>query len=402
MPSFHIDMFASVTAIPLSLYIHFPWCVRKCPYCDFNSHQQPETIPEQLYIARLIEDLEAALPEIWGRRISSIFMGGGTPSLFSPNAIDALLNAIRARIGCAADIEITLEANPGTVDESRFQGFRAAGINRLSLGVQSFNPQHLKTLGRIHDGTAAKRAIDAAYAAGFDNINIDIMHGLPQQSLSEALDDLDLALSFKPQHLSWYQLTLEPNTVFYKTRPPLPDDELIHDMQEQGWQRLKEHGFEHYEISAFAQQARRARHNLNYWQFGDYLGLGAGAHSKITDQATQTIRRYSKRKQPKEYLDGSKDFKIQVQDLSAKDLPFEFMLNALRLKQVIPFELYESHTFLSRDTILAFLTTPKAQALFQWDNHGFALSPLGQRFANEAMELFLPSSIHPLNIEEPR
>ncbi len=375
--------------IPLSLYIHIPWCIQKCPYCDFNSHTKPEIMPEHAYIDRLIEDLEAALPEVWGRRLISIFIGGGTPSVFSPKSIETLLFAIRARMAFAGDIEITMEVNPGTVDEARFRGFRASGVNRLSIGVQSFDEQHLKNLGRIHDGATAKRAITSAYNAGFDNINIDLMHGLAKQSIPEALEDLKLALSFKPKHLSWYQLTIEPNTVFYKTPPVLATDDLLSDMQEAGWALLAAHGFEHYEISAFSQDGYASTHNGNYWSFGDYLGIGAGAHSKISHVATQTIQRYAKCKQPKDYLDRSKTFKTHLEILQAENLPFEFMLNALRLKQTIPFELFEHHCFLNRAVLMPILTTPIAQRLLRHDTKGFSLTPLGQRFANDAMALFL-------------
>jgi len=385
-------MIITPAPIPLSLYIHIPWCVRKCPYCDFNSHAKPTIMPEEAYVARLIEDLEEALPAIWGRRLISIFIGGGTPSVFSPKSINAILEGVRARIGFAGAIEITMEANPGTVDESRFKAFREAGVNRLSIGVQSFNPEHLQKLGRIHDGDTARRAIDAAYSAGFDNINIDLMHGLSTQTLTEALSDLNIAMSFKPRHLSWYQLTIEPNTAFYKMPPPLPTDDLIHDMQEAGWLLLKDHGFEHYEISAFSQKNAFARHNDNYWCFGDYLGIGAGAHSKISDVNTRTIQRYAKLKQPKDYLDPAKKFKTHEQTITPADLPFEFMLNVLRLKRAIPFALFEQHTYLNRSVLMGALNTLKGKQLLQWNDQSFCLTPLGQRFANEAMELFLPEA----------
>ena len=346
-------------------------------------------MPEQAYIARLIEDFEHALPSIWGRRLISIFIGGGTPSVFSPESINTLIEAIRARIGFAGDIEITMEANPGTVDEGRFRGYRQAGINRLSIGVQSFDAQHLQKLGRIHDGQGAKRAITAAYQAGFDNINIDLMHGLSSQTVEEALSDLTIALSFKPQHLSWYQLTIEPNTVFYKSPPPLPTDDHIHAMQDAGWRLLKDHGFDHYEISAFSQARLMAQHNVNYWQFGDYLGIGAGAHSKISHLGEQTIERFTQYKQPKNYLDLSKPFKIQSQVISGANLIFEFMLNALRLKQAIPFSLFEDHTFLKREVLMGVLNSSKGQQLLAYDTESFFLTELGTRFTNEAMALFL-------------
>lgn len=379
-----------VSQIPLSLYIHFPWCVKKCPYCDFNSHLKPDSMPEQAYIARLIEDLDQALPDIWGRRVSSIFMGGGTPSLFHPDHINTLLEAIRARIPFAGEIEITMEANPGTVDAGYFKGFKQAGINRLSIGIQSFDDRQLKALGRIHDSSKAQHAIETAYQAGFTNLNLDLMHGLAEQSLEQALHDLTIALSFKPQHLSWYQLTIEPNTVFYKTPPILPDDDRIAGMQQQGWQLLQQHGFHQYEISAFSQAHRQAQHNLNYWQFGDYLGLGAGAHSKLSDRAMGTITRFSKLKQPKDYLNPAKAFKTAIESIEAEQRPFEFMLNALRLTQAIPWTLFEQRTFLTRDRLQPFLQQAQAQTLFTWDDYALSLTPLGQRFSNEAMALFLP------------
>ena len=275
---------------PLALYIHIPWCIRKCPYCDFNSHKSPDSLPEQVYVDCLLNDLEHHLPEIWGRRLSSIFIGGGTPSLFSASSIDRLLSGIHARMGCISDMEITLEANPGTLEQGRFRDFRDAGINRLSIGVQSFNEQHLTQLGRIHDSSQACKAIESAVNAGFDNFNIDLMFGLPEQSIEQGLHDLQQALSYNSSHLSWYQLTIEPNTLFHSHPPNLPDDDRISELQDLGQQLLCEHDFNQYEISAYAKNKKYCRHNLNYWEFGDYLGIGAGAHGKISrsDQSADT------------------------------------------------------------------------------------------------------------------
>ncbi len=294
--------------IPLALYIHIPWCIRKCPYCDFNSHAVKEAIPEESYLQALIRDLEADLDQIPLRPIQSIFIGGGTPSLFSPDALAALLEAIAARVALARSLEVTLEANPGTVEQTRFVGFRQAGINRLSLGIQSFQPEKLKVLGRIHDDQEAVQAVMAAKQAGFENFNLDLMFGLPNQSLEDALFDLNTALSLKPTHLSWYQLTIEPNTLFYHRKPPLPADDDIWEIQHHGQALLASHGFHQYEISAYSQFGFQSRHNLNYWEFGDYLGIGAGAHAKITNPHNHTITRFWKTKHPKEYLNPDKSF----------------------------------------------------------------------------------------------
>lgn len=375
--------------IPLSLYIHFPWCVRKCPYCDFNSHTLPNQIPEDLYIACLIEDLENALPDIWNRRIISIFMGGGTPSLFSPSAIAKLLEAINSRLPLIHDIEITMEANPGTIDEKNFSGYRAAGINRLSIGVQSFNEQHLKILGRIHDSDAAKRAIQVARKADFKNINLDLMFGLPQQTLSEAQQDLMTAIALEPEHLSWYQLTIEPNTVFYKQRPTLPADEKIIDIQEAGLQLLQQTAFQQYEVSAYSQQHKQCQHNRNYWEFGDYLGIGAGAHSKITHTHQERINRSAKVRQPKDYIDPNKKFIAETHDIPKEEVAFEFMLNALRLYENIRIDLFKERTGLKPEALFPTLKQAEAKKLLQWDNEKICLTPLGRQFLNDVVEMFL-------------
>ncbi len=319
---------------PLTLYLHLPWCVRKCPYCDFNSHEAPGEIPFERYIDALTADLEQELPEIWGRPIEAIFIGGGTPSLFPPEAIARLLSRVRMYLNPAPDIEVTLEANPGTAEAGRFHGFREAGVNRLSLGIQSFDDAALRSLGRIHDGAAAHAAAEAALAAGFERINLDLMYGLPDQDRAGALRDLDTALDLGVGHVSWYQLTLEPNTVFWSRPPALPDEDAIAEIEAAGHARLRAAGFHRYEISAWARdRARCCEHNLNYWQFGDYLGIGAGAHGKRTVPARGVIERISKVRAPGAYLEraAGPERVARVQRLSAADAALEFMLDALRL-----------------------------------------------------------------------
>lgn len=379
-------------ALPLSLYVHIPWCVQKCPYCDFNSHEARGGIPEAEYIAALIADLESALPLVWGRKVSSIFFGGGTPSLLSGEALDQLLTAIRMRLPLLPEAEITLEANPGTVEADKFAAFRAAGINRLSLGIQSFNPAHLKALGRIHDGDEARRAIEIA-AAHFDNFNLDLMYGLPGQTLCEALHDVETALAFAPTHLSCYQLTLEPNTAFAARPPELPESDVCADMQEAIEARLAAAGFTHYETSAFAQPGRQCRHNLNYWTFGDYLGIGAGAHGKLTlhDGQQWEVRRQMRWKQPKQYLAQIAQG-APIQDefaVEAADLPFEFMMNALRLNQGFESALFEMRTALPLITIESELRHAEQQGLIERQLQRIAPTLQGQRFLNRLLELFM-------------
>ncbi|NOZ38357.1 MAG: radical SAM family heme chaperone HemW, partial [Gammaproteobacteria bacterium] len=320
-------MFNFTTLPPLSLYIHFPWCVRKCPYCDFNSHAVKDHIPEAEYINALIADLEQELPLVWGRPISSIFLGGGTPSLFSPEALDKLFSALRARLTFTADIEITMEANPGAIERQRFNEYRAVGINRLSIGIQSFNDQHLEKLGRIHNRRDAYNAAEAAHAAGLNNFNLDLMFALPQQTLAQALSDLDEAMALEPAHISWYQLTIEPNTLFHQQPPMLPSDDHSWEMQQQGKEKLAAAGYTQYEVSAYARDTQ-CQHNLNYWHFGDYLGIGAGAHGKITRADTQTIQRHWKIKQPAAYIEHAANEKrlSGTQILSENDASLEFMM----------------------------------------------------------------------------
>jgi oxygen-independent coproporphyrinogen-3 oxidase len=374
---------------PLSLYVHIPWCVRKCPYCDFNSHEVRGEAPEQDYVQALIADLELALPQVWGRRVYSIFFGGGTPSLFSARAIEQLLAAFRARLNLAADAEITLEANPGTFEAAKFRDYRACGVNRLSIGIQSFNPAHLQALGRIHDGDEARRAIGIAQAH-FDNINLDLMYALPRQTLAEAEQDIGIAESFGTTHLSAYHLTLEPNTLFHRHPPPLPDAELAADMQDMIEARLESAGFANYETSAFAQPGRECRHNLNYWRFGDYLGIGAGAHSKLS--FPDRILRQMRYKQPREYLQKTAaGAPVQEEHaVPAGDLGFEFMMNALRLAQGFEVALFAERTGLPLAAVERPLREAVQRGLITRDHVRIAPTPRGQRFLNDLLQLFLP------------
>lgn len=386
-------MFNFTTPVPLSLYIHLPWCVRKCPYCDFNSHQAKDTLPEELYIAALLKDLDQQLPHIWGRSLVSIFFGGGTPSLFSAPSIEAILQGVYARLRFGPEIEITLEANPGTVDEARFKGFRAAGVNRLSIGIQSLQDEKLSLLGRIHNRDYALRAIDAAKNAGFDNFNLDLMHGLPEQTLTDALADINDALSFQPPHLSWYQLTIEPNTAFHHRPPLLPKEAILCDIQDQGKVLINTAGLKQYEVSAYSLANRECVHNINYWEFGDYLGIGAGAHSKITDFEKQIITRHWQTKHPKDYLDPTKTLLAGSQVLSVNDCQFEFMLNALRLTAGVPIMLFTERTGLAIETIEPILNKAFQKNLLDktaYDTKNLICPTLlGQQFLNELIGMFL-------------
>jgi len=354
---------------PLSLYIHFPWCARKCPYCDFNSHVVKGELPEDQYIDALLMDLEQELPAAWGRTVQTIFMGGGTPSLFSPQAIEKLLSGIRARLPLHPDLEITLEANPGTVEQEKFYGYREAGINRLSIGLQSLNDVHLRELGRIHSSKEALRAVHCARQAGFDNFNLDLMFGLPKQTVEQAVADLHAVIDLQPTHLSWYQLTLEPNTLFYVHPPTLPDDDDKWEMQHRGHSLLAEQGYTQYEVSAFATVGYRCRHNLNYWRFGDYLGIGAGAHGKITDGGHGVIRRTWKKRNPKDYLAsaGTAACIDGQRELSEVDTAFEFALNALRLKEGFNLSDFESACGLQREWLLPVLQQASKDGLLSLD-----------------------------------
>ncbi|MBZ0126072.1 MAG: radical SAM family heme chaperone HemW [Rhodocyclaceae bacterium] len=373
---------------PLSLYVHFPWCVQKCPYCDFNSHEVREGIPEARYLAALIADLEQSLPLVWGRPVVSVFIGGGTPSLLSPESVDALLGAVRARLTLLPDAEVTLEANPGTVEAARFAGYRAAGVNRLSVGVQSLDPRHLAALGRIHDTSEARRAVELALAH-FDNVNLDLMYALPDQTPEEARADIEAAAAFGTPHLSAYHLTLEPNTAFHRAPPPLPDADLAAQMQDAVEEALAARGYEHYEVSAFARRGMQCRHNLNYWLFGDYLGIGAGAHGKISSH--EGVRRTMKHKHPQAYLDGAErgDAVQEAHEVSADDLPFEFMMNALRLTEGFPARLFAERTGLTLEAIRPQLDEAAAQGLLEETAERIAPTERGRRFLNDLLQLFL-------------
>ena len=373
---------------PLAAYVHIPWCVRKCPYCDFNSHTSDSELPEDAYIDALIADLDEDLQYTHGRELTSIFFGGGTPSLFSAASLDRLLEAMQQRLSFAADIEITLEANPGTFEQAKFKDYRAAGINRLSIGIQSFNATHLKALGRIHDDREALAAVDMARRAGFDNLNLDLMHGLPGQSLQQARADIDQAIALAPEHLSWYQLTLEPNTVFYSRPPVLPVEDVLWDIQEAGQARLAESGYAQYEISAYAREGHQARHNLNYWQYGDFIGIGAGAHGKLSHPDGR-IERYWKTRQPKDYLNPDKPFHAGSKELSAAELPFDFLMNALRLVDGVPSSWYSERTGQSLDTIAPLLDQAVQRGLLEPWQQQLRPTEQGRLFLNDLLEMFL-------------
>ena len=378
-------------AVPLSLYVHIPWCVRKCPYCDFNSHAAPEQLPENELVDALLQDLTLALPGIWGRRVETIFFGGGTPSLLSPAAIDRLITGFRTLLPLSPNAEITLEANPGTVDADRFAGFRAAGVNRLSLGIQSFNDASLHELGRIHDRTQAIAAIEAA-AKHFETFNLDLMVGLPQQNTAAALADINQALAFNPPHFSCYQLTLEPHTPFAAAPPAnLPDDEVCAEIQDELEARLAAAGYTHYETSAFALPGHQCRHNLNYWTFGDYLGIGPGAHSKLTNH--EGARRQMRYKSPKAYLMAATtgNFIQTDEPILATDLPGEFMMNALRLNEGFGIELFERHTGLPWLIVSRQVDAAIQDGFLEWVEPNQHLRPTlqGRRFLNVLLQRFL-------------
>ena len=389
LPSAAVTASGLSNSPPLSLYIHIPWCVRKCPYCDFNSHEARRDIPEQAYVDALIADLEQSVPRIWGRKIRSVFFGGGTPSLFSPDAIARILSNVRMLTPLEYEAEVTLEANPGTVDVAHFQGYREAGVNRVSLGIQSFDNRYLQALGRIHDGKQALTAAEIALAT-FDAVNLDLMYALPGQSLDDALADLRQAIALGPAHLSCYHLTLEPNTPFHRTPPSLPDDDEAAAMQEAIEQLAAEHGYDHYETSAFARKGRRCRHNLNYWQFGDYLGIGAGAHSKLSyhDRITREVRH----KHPNRYLENAVAGRAVEREwtIAREELGFEFMMNALRLTQGVEAELFKQRTGLELDQARKALQLAMDRGLLVAQPDVIRPTALGQRFLNELLQLFLP------------
>src|SRR5467141_584893 len=374
---------------PLALYVHIPWCVKKCPYCDFNSHQARGDVPERAYVEALVNDLEIALPDVWGRRVYRIFFGGGTPTLFSAAAIEALISAFRARLSLAADCEITLEANPGTFEAEKFRGYREAGVNRLSIGIQSFDPKHLKALGRIHDDREARRAIEIAQKH-FDNINLDLMIALPEQTLAEARADAEAALAAATTHLSFYHLTLEPNTLFYRHPPVLPGDDAAAEMQDAIGAALAARGYVHYETSAWAKSTRECRHNLNYWRFGDYLGIGAGAHGKVSfpDRVTRTARW----KQPREYLQRVAEGRTvqEMREAGRDDLVFEFMMNALLLNDGFPVASFVERTGLKIAVAERPLREAEERGLIERDHERIRPTDLGQHFLNDLLQLFLP------------
>ncbi len=371
---------------PLSLYVHFPWCVRKCPYCDFNSHEAKGGIPEDAYVDALIADLEAALPNVWGRSVISLFFGGGTPSLLSGAAVERLLAAFRARLTLLPDAEITLEANPGTADAGNFAAYREAGVNRLSLGIQSFDDAKLAALGRIHSGIDARRAIELALRH-FERVNLDLMYALPRQTLAEARRDVETAASFAPQHLSAYHLTLEPNTAFHHAPPPLPDDDLAADMQEMVEETLAAAGYGHYETSAFARPGGQCRHNLNYWTFGDYLGIGAGAHAKLS--FPDRIVREARLRGPKDYL-AATDRVSERHEVPPAELPFEFLMNALRLTAGFAPRLFEERTGLPLAVVWERMRAAQRDGLLEATPENVRPTAAGRRFLNRLLRAFLP------------
>lgn len=375
---------------PLGLYIHLPWCEQKCPYCDFNSHQS-DSVPEQAYVDALLQDLETELPLIWGRRIESIFIGGGTPSLFSADAIDRLFGGLRSLLNFAPAIEITLESNPGSADAANYRGYRAAGVNRLSIGIQSFDDAQLATLSRVHDSAEAEAAFALARAAGFDNINLDLMFGLPGQSLADAQTDLAHAIALAPEHISHYQLTVEPNTLFHHSPPPhLPDDELCWEQQQACQRQLATHGYRQYEISAYSRPSRQSRHNLNYWQFGDYLGIGAGAHGKITLAGENRVLRRVRLRQPRAYLRQRGPGRLSSEvELTPADLCFEFMLNTLRLTDGFQTRLFHDNTGLPLNQLLPTLQLARDRGLLDFNADRITPTALGFSHLNDLQALFL-------------
>ena len=378
---------------PLSLYVHIPWCLKKCPYCDFNSHQLRDgnsRVPEEAYVAALIQDLESAFTDIWGRRLCSVFFGGGTPSLFSAQAIDTILTAVRTLLPLEHFAEVTLEANPGTFETQKFADFRKAGVNRLSIGIQSFNPQHLQALGRVHDDQEAHRAVEIALK-NFDNINLDLMYALPGQTLAEAQADIETACISGATHISAYHLTLEPNTLFHRFPPKLPDDEQAAAMQDLIEQTTASHHYQNYETSAFARAGKESRHNMNYWLFGDYIGIGAGAHSKIS--FADKIVRQMRYKQPKEYLAKAQAGESLIQtkhELAAEDRGFEFMMNALRLSGGFDVFLFQERTGMPIAAIQKQLDEAEQRGLLVHDHYRIKPTVLGRRFLNDLLQIFLP------------
>lgn len=379
--------------LPLTLYVHLPWCVRKCPYCDFNSHQAPEVLPERAYVDSLLADLERQLPKVWGRRLTSVFIGGGTPSLFAPESIDRLLCGLRSLLALPPDLEVTLEANPGTADAAHFAGYAAAGVNRLSIGVQSLRDDRLAALGRIHGRAQALAAVAMARAAGFGSINIDLMYGLPGDGVAEAMFDLREAIALAPDHLSWYHLTLEQGTPFHHRPPPaLPDDDTVAAAQVEGEALLAAHGYQGYEVSAWARRGQQCAHNLNYWTFGDYLGIGAGAHAKLTDVTTGCVWREERARHPEAYRRQVAAGGPEPQPVTREALPFEFMLNALRLTEGFPAWLFPERTGLPLSVARAGLARAETLGLIEWSATQVRPTTQGRRYLNDLMGLFLPDA----------
>jgi oxygen-independent coproporphyrinogen-3 oxidase len=378
--------------IPLGLYVHFPWCIRKCPYCDFNSHGVEGPLPERKYVRALLRDLQGEVAHLGGRSVATVFMGGGTPSLFSPEAVDEFLQGMTRHITLETDAEITLEANPGTAEAERFRGYRQAGVNRLSMGVQSFHDEHLRSLGRVHDGAEAERAAQWAQEAGFDNFNLDLMFGLPGQSAEQAAADVEKAVSLSPSHISFYQLTLEANTLFHKHPPILPEDDVLWGIQESGLAVLARSGYVRYEISAYSMPDKRCRHNENYWKFGDYLAIGAGAHGKIT-RADGSILRYRKQRQPRRYLEtaGSEAALEGQETVASADLPVEFLMNHLRLREGFALPDFTRRTGLPLQVLQPTIARNLQKGLLELDGEQLRCTDSGWNFLDNVLESFMES-----------
>jgi putative oxygen-independent coproporphyrinogen III oxidase len=377
---------------PLSLYVHMPWCVRKCPYCDFNSHTMPEKLPAEEYIQALIADLEQDLPLVWGRPVGSIYFGGGTPSLISADLIGSFLSAVRARLDLRPDVEITLEANPGTIEHDSFSAYASAGVNRVSLGVQSFDDELLKRIGRIHGRDEIEQSLLSLKSAGITNFNIDLMYALPGQSPDQSRDDIQKAIDASPAHISFYQLTLEPNTAFAEKPPKLPQDDIAWDMQQLGLDMLEAAGFGQYEISAFAQAEMQSRHNMNYWRYGDFLAVGAGAHGKITNMAEGSVKRYAKHRHPRRYLQGLEngDWVADKRIIDEEELVFEFFLNQLRLKQGVNIGDFSARTGLPWQSVESRVQKAVGKGLLTAGQRRLRPTELGWRFVNDIQQMFLP------------
>ncbi len=377
-----------LTLPPLSLYVHIPWCVKKCPYCDFNSHTANNQLLEEEYLQALIQDLELELPYMQGRKLSSIFFGGGTPSLFSADTIGRIIQAAQKRIGFEDRMEITLEANPGTFEQEKFSGYRSIGVNRLSIGIQSFNNNQLEALGRIHSSEQAIKAIETAGSAGFENINLDLMHGLPGQDISHAMADLKQAIDLNPNHISWYQLTIESNTVFYNKPPTLPKDIILESIQEKGLKLLADNGYQQYEVSAYCKEGNKSSHNMNYWEFGDYLGIGAGAHGKVTLVDEGRIIRTAKTRKPEDYLARENSYTANCYTIPKEELPMEFMMNAMRLNNGVPKQFFSDRTGITLEEIQPALDKLKKLELIEQPINNLSPTEKGHQFLNNLLEVF--------------